>query len=146
MQVFLPLSAYAVPNLSWMRVITSITFQNLYVTTFIILLIIMFYYFKNSLMVWDIAPYTLFRRLAFLSCNKCFTGANSFFLPCQYSIFELLTTKTLLLKWSFFPPSGKYNMYLLFVSFLMNGIIKGTSKEPSSNSDNCSCTLTIEIN
>lgn len=90
-------------------------------------------------------------RLTCLTCSKHFTCANSFFLPCWIfkCIFQLVTTKTLLLKLNcpFFPVrTGKYNIYLLFISFLINGIIKGISKEPSSKLNNCSCSLTMEIN
>lgn len=78
----------AVPNLSWMRVVTSITSQNLYVTTFIIFLIIMFYYFKGSLMVfWDITPYSLFRRLTFLSCSVSYVQIVCFYLAKYSSAF-----------------------------------------------------------
>lgn len=41
--------------------------------------------------------------------------------------------------------TGKHNIYLLFISFLLHGIIKSVSKEPSSELNNCSCTLSMEI-
>lgn len=120
-----------------------ITSQNLYVTTLTILLIIMFYYFKDFFhdLLGHYTLYT-FQKINFLSCNK-FHMCKQFLFALRNipAHFQLLTTKTLLLKLNcqFFSQSGKYN--LLFVSFLLNGIIKGTSKEPSSNPDNCSCTL-----
>lgn len=114
-----------------------------------IILLIMFYYFEDFWMVSCDITHSF--RLTCLTCSKHFTCANSFFLPCWIfkCIFQLVTTKTLLLKLNcpFFPVrTGKYNIYLLFISFLINGIIKGISKEPSSKLNNCSCSLTMEIN
>lgn len=108
-------------------------FTNLYLTTFTIAYycVLLFQRFFSGLL----GPYTLytFQKINFFELQY-FIYANSFFLPCEIFqwIFELLTTKTLLVKLNchFFSQSGKYNIYLLFISFLLNEIIKGTSKEP----------------